>query len=317
MKQIIIFFLTTIILTSALLGFIFAVDPYDKYGNNPFALKTKAVAMARENKFNMIEYGKKQYGLILLGSSSAHRFHTDDLKAYTGLTSFNYAVQHTTPEDYLAVTRHILKKQKPKMLMLQMDFYALNKNFPTDTRFYTSPLKPYLVGNVQAEPDQAWLDQDYFTLGAISDSFKVIWINFFGKVRHLYLEDGNYQKEKPFSGPIQVTQFAYKDYETDSVREGYLREIKKLCDENSIKLVVWTTPYSLEHFNMIRTNKEINAAYERYVASLESIFGKVVDFADYTEQKFNSDQYYFDSSHPNRAMSEEVLKKLKGLGLLD
>lgn len=316
MKQIKIFLFTTFFLTALLTGFIFAVDPYDKYGNNLFGFETKAVAMARENKFNMIEYSKKQYELFLVGSSSAHRFHTDDLEEFTGLESFNYAVQHTTPEDYVAITRHILKRQKPKLILLQMDFYALNKNFATDTRFYTSPLKNYLSETSAVEPQKQWFDQDYFTLSAIGDSFKVIWVNLFGKARHLYQQDGNYQKEKAHVGDIQVTQFAYANYVVDEKRIEYLKEMKALCDKAGVKLVVWTTPYSLEHINMIMVNKEFKQAYEKYVQALESIFGEVVDFADYTEQKYNTDQYYRDSSHPNRLMSEEVLKKLKSLGAI-
>lgn len=131
-----------------------------------------------------------------MGSSAAHRYRTKDVEEITGLKTFNYALQHTTPEDYLAITRHIFKKQKPKLIFLQMDFYALNKNFKVDPRLYNSPLKKYLKSDQNNYFDSKAISNTYLTLDALRDSVRVIGVNLFSKPRHIYLEHGDYPKEK-------------------------------------------------------------------------------------------------------------------------
>lgn len=303
------FFLTVVLLMALLLGFIYAIDPYDKYGINVFGFETKAVAMARDNKFNMVEYTKKNYEAFILGSSAAHRVHTQDVKEFTGLETFNYALQHTTPEDYVAITRHIFKKAKPKLILLQMDFYGLNKNFKTDTRFFTSPLKNFLESS-EGKPEIAWYDTDYFTLGAISDSFKVVWVNAFGKVRHLYIEDGNYQKEKRIEGEVAITQFSYDSYEIDPKRVELLRQIKELCDRNGTKLIVWTAPYSWGHINKILKDEKLKKSLTDYKETLTSVFGELYDFNNESMEDFNTTDYFSDSSHPTQLFFQLLLTKI-------
>lgn len=310
MRFIKIFFLTSFLLTSILLGFIYSIDPYDKYGINVFGFETKAVAMARENKFNMAEHSKKNYEAFVIGSSAAHRLHTNDVEALTGFKTFNYAVQHTTPEDYLAITRHILTKFSPKLILFQMDLYGLNVNFKTDTRFYTSPLKDYLESASKNKEVSSWFDSDYFTIGAISDSFKVIWVNLTGKVKHLYLEDGNYQKEKPHTGPLAVTQFSYENYKLSEKRIKLLLEMKKLCDEKKVKLIVWTAPYSSEHVQKILADEKISHVLKEFKEVLVEIFGEVYDFTNPGVDEFNSAYYFRDSSHPERELFKIMLRRV-------
>lgn len=304
------FFLTAFVLMSLTLGFIYSIDPYDKYGINVFRLETKAVAMARENKFNMFQHSKKNYEAFILGSSAAHRMHTTDIEEVTGLKTFNYAVQHTTPEDYLAITRHILSKTTPKMILLQLDFYGLNENFPTDTRFYTSPLEDYLEAGEVAQESKEWPDRDYLTLDAISDSFKVVWVNAFGKARHLYLEDGNYQKEKPYVGEVKVAQFAYDNFVIDKKRVKYLETIKKLCDDKGVKLVVWTAPYSFEHWKKIIEDKNHRTSLIAYKTQIIKTFGEVYDFNNSGIKDFSTSEYFMDSTHANRNFFKVVVQKI-------
>ena len=139
------FFLSSIFFGLGL-GLIIAVDPYDKLGINAFGFKTKAVANSRENKFYMLENAKPGYEAFIIGSSTAHQYHTEDLERLTGLKSFNYAVQHTTPEDYAAIINHIRSKFSPKLIMLQIGFVELDKNYETDKILYSSPLKDFIGG---------------------------------------------------------------------------------------------------------------------------------------------------------------------------
>ncbi|MGE3610894.1 MAG: hypothetical protein AB7I27_14990 [Bacteriovoracaceae bacterium] len=305
-----VFFLTIFILITLLLGLVYSIDPYDKYGINLFGFNTKAVAMARENKFNMVEHSKKEYQAFVIGSSAAHRLHTTDVEQFIHLKTFNYSLQHTMPEDYLAIVRHILERYHPKMILLQMDFYTLNKNFLADTRFFTSPLYPYFNNKNSPRPERSFIDFDYFTLKAISDSFKVIWVNNFGKARHLYLEDGNYQAEKAYHGPIKINQFQYTNYEFDQNRINYLKEIKRLCDERNIKLVVWTTPYSFNHLEKIEQESGLGKKHLEFKQVLAQIFGTIYDFSTPEIREFSNDKYFRDSTHPTRELFKLMLSKI-------
>ncbi len=53
-----VFFISSFFIITVLVGFIYSIDPYDKYGINVFGFETKAVAQARENKFTMLEHSK-------------------------------------------------------------------------------------------------------------------------------------------------------------------------------------------------------------------------------------------------------------------
>lgn len=307
-KLFFIYSLSLFVLTNL---FIFSVDPYDKFGINVFNVKTKAVSGSRENKFNMVENSKKEYKAFILGSSSAHRYDTNNIKSRLELEAFNYSVQHATIDDYLAITKHILTKSKPRYIFLQIDPYALNLNFKTDTRFYTSPLKNYL-SNVELNYFKNDLFyNNYLTLDALRDSFKVLWNNAFGVILHEYLDDGNYKKEEDITGPVRLTQFESGPYELSSKRVTYLKEIKELCQKNDIKLVVFSAPRSLEHLERKMASPELEKSYEIFKKALYDIFPDFIDFETLEFAKdFNSTIYFRDSSHPTKELSSIVLNKI-------
>jgi len=178
MRFILAFVLTSTLLASTLYGLILAVDPYNKFGFNLFGFETKAVDFARENKFNQVEHAQKDYTAFIMGSSSAHRYQTKELNRLTGLVTYNYSTQSATPEDYIAMTRHILTKFKPKLILIAFGFEELNQSTKTDDMFYSSPLKNYLKEVPAEELETGLFNNSYLTLEAISDSFKFIWLNF-------------------------------------------------------------------------------------------------------------------------------------------
>lgn len=310
MKYIKAFFLTAFLLFSALYGFILMIDPYDKFGFNPLKMKTKAVAMARENKFNVFEHTKKNYEAFIIGSSAAHRINTSDIKRITGFETYNYALQHTSPDDYLAILNHILSRAKPKLILLQMDYTNLDKNFKTDTRFYISPLYKYLKGDVEKKKESTLFDADYLTLEAIRDSFKVLWVNWLDKARHIYVKDGNYEDEPTPPNPIKVNQFHGENYLIDEVRIGYLKEIKRLCDQNEIKLIVFTAPVSWAHYQRILNTPHVKLGMELYKKNIALIFGEVQDFMNDSVESFNTTEFFLDSSHPSRKFSNMMIEKI-------
>ncbi len=309
MRFIFVFALTSAFLASALYGLILAVDPYNKFGYNLFNLETKAVDFARENKFNQVEHSKKDYTAFITGSSSAHRYMTKELNRLSGLKFYNYSTQSATPEDYMAMTRHFLKHNKVKMIILSIDFEVLNKNTKTDEMFFSSPLKDYLKEMPAEEMEVDLFNNSYFTLAAIQDSVKVIWVNLFGKAQHAYLEDGDHVRSKR-PEVLRVTQFHAAKYIFDERRIGYLKTIRDLCEQQKIKLLVLTSPLSKEHIERIFSDPVLKTNHERFKQKLVEIFGEVFDFQNTGMFPYDSTEYFNDSNHPNHDFSTKVMERV-------
>lgn len=304
MKFIISFSLFTILFLGLLTGLVVSVDPYDKLGNNPWNFATKAVAQSRENKFILLENAKTSYEAFILGSSAAHRFPTRVVKELTGLETFNYAAQHTTPEDYLAMLRHILTKAKPKLIFLQIGFVELDENYATDNRLYNSSLKQYLRG--VNRPDTLF-DNNYFTLDAIRDSLRVIYVNNWGKALHSkYLEHGDYVYEKPKDEGVKLQQSSYGDWNLSRERVEILKEIKILCEQNNIRLIVFTAPLSFEHFKIATSHPK----HSLYLKTLADTFGEVWNFHTEAIKKYSSYQEFHNSTHMTHDFSEILLRRM-------
>ena len=311
MRFILAFALTTIFLASTLYGLILAVDPYNKFGYNLFGFETKAVDFARENKFNQVANGTKEYPAFIMGSSSAHRYMTKELNRLTGLVSYNYSTQSATPEDYIAMTRHILTKYKPKLILIAFGFEELSKETKTEDMFYSSPLKNFLNEVPAEELETNLFNNSYLTLEAITDSFKVIWVNLFGNALHAYLEDGDHIVE-PSAKTLKVSQFGYGNYEIDPRRVAYLKTIKELADKNGFRVVAFTSPLSIEHINLIKADPKVAVAHALFKATLVDIFGELWDFQQEGLAPYNSLKYFRDSNHPTHEFSTMVLEEMFG-----
>lgn len=306
------FSIFTFLLGGLMLLLIVGVDPYNKLGINFFDFKTKAVASSRENKFNMLENTNIKYEAFILGSSSAHRYETSVVKEITGLKTFNYAVQQAVPEDYFAILKHIIKKKIPKLIILQIDYYSLSANTKVDIRLYNSPLGKFLDNKKEQKQyfKESVFYHPYLTLEAIRDTFRVIFVNWFGEARHIYLEHGDYVKEKSLSGPVRTQQFHSGKYKIRKNRISYLKKIKALCKENSIKLIAFSSPRSPLHLKRMLESKIYVDGMSEFNNALTEIFPFYRNFMIFTDEKYNSRKYFQNSTHPTRYLSNEIMKSI-------
>lgn len=312
MKFIITFFTTALVVILLLTSLIIGIDPYDKLGNNLFNFETKAVAQSRENKFNQLEYAGNTYEVFVLGSSTAHRYHTKKIEELTGMKAFNYAVQHSTAIDYLAILKHIISKNKPKLILLQLGLTDIDQVYKVDNRLYSSSLYEFVKKSqkslTSATPDPIF-NIDYFTLKALADSLRVIQVNLFGKARHVYLEHGNYKNEKSLKGKVRVVNETQANSKVDLQRVELLNDFKRLCEQHNIKLISFSAPISLNHFQYIQKNRK--KQYSEILSAYKSIFDGYIDLNNPDFLKKYDDQFYFrDSNHPSKEMSDIVLKTI-------
>ena len=301
------FFISTITLLVLFVGLIWAIDPYNKLGNNIFNFKTKAVAQSRENKYYQLESAKKDYTAFILGSSAAHRYPTQVANKLTGLLTYNYAVQHSTVYDYLAQVRHIIDKFRPKLIIMQLDFSGFDKNYKVDNRLFNSPLKKYLK---QQKRPKVFFNNDLFTLDALRDSLRVVYVNLFGKARHIYLEDGNYVYEKNKKGIIKIKQDSNPNFVLDSERVELVKEIRSICEKNHIRLITLTSPISYNHLSKILSNSEFKKKHDHFIQSIKEVLPEFYNFQTEEIKDQSTPENFLDSTHLSQEMSAHILKNI-------
>jgi hypothetical protein len=314
------FFMFVILISFSFYFFVLSVDPYDKFGFNFWNLETKAVNSYRDNKFYQIDSkSTSQYELFILGSSRVQGFDPDIIEGETNLKTYNYGVNNSKPEDLLAITKHIITKQKPKIIFLQTDFYNLNKNIPIDSRLKKSPLKEYLDDNVNTTIENSkfyYYEQSYTTLESLKDSIKIIYKNKLSSVEITHKVNGlkiGYEAKKEPKFAKAYFKNEYKNYEFDKNRIEYFKSIKELCHKNGISLIVSISPMNKEHFLQIMQDKYLYNKLLEFKKEIVNIFDEVYDFNNTASFEFEY-PYWVDSVHPSyelpKIMSSIVFKKL-------
>ncbi len=316
-KKFLVFFsVTTIVLLSLLMSFVVAVDPYDKLGYNVFGFKFKAVAKTRDIKYMRLENSNKAYKAFVLGSSHALLMRTQKIKELTGLEAFNYATHEGRIEDYLAITRHILSKHKPKLFIFSLYPDELDEARILDTRLFNSPLRWYFYE--EAPSEELKYDFGYFTLQALIDSFHVVHINYSLDVRYIHTEDGDMidlrpgEKEKhPKKPAIDVIRDSFNKEKPKKVclkKVEYLKKIADLCKKNNIDTVVYITP--VVYKKLVRETEEKFKFIAEIRVALKDVFGGGIDFYNDSMKAYKEDKYFIDPVHPTIEFSDILLERL-------
>ena len=320
MKYILKLFIFIILIAVGFYSLILSIDPYDKYGFNYFNLTTKAVNSYRDNKFHQINNTIEKYDLFILGSSRVQAFDPDIIEIETGLKTFNYFVNNSKPEDFLAITKNIIAKQNPKIIFLQLDFYNLNKHIPRDGSLMASPLRKYLDKTIKEKIDNKsfyYFEQTYTTLTSLKDAMKVIYKNKLGAVEITHKKNGmligGEGSEKPNLAEGYFTN-EYKNYEFGEKRIEYLKELKYLCDKNNIQLIVSISPMNEAHFLKLINDKHLYKMLFDFKRKVVEIFNEVYDFNNLSTRKYKY-PYWSDSVHPSielsKVMSKIIFNKVK------
>jgi hypothetical protein len=315
LKYIIKLFTFIILIVVSFYIFILSIDPYDKYGFNYFNLTTKAVNSYRDNKFHQIDNTIEKYDLFILGSSRVQAFDPDIIEKDTGLKTFNYGVNNSKPEDLLAITRHIIEKQTPKIIFLQLDFYNLNKHIPMDGRLKVSPLREYLDNTVKAKIDNKnfyYFEQNYTTLTSLKDAIKLLYKNKLGTVEITHKKNGMKIGYEPREKPNLAEGYfknEYKNYEFGKNRIEYFNQLKSLCDKNNIKLIVSISPMNEEHFLKLVNDKHLYKVLFDFKRKVVEIFDEVYDFNNFGAFEYQY-PYWNDSVHPSVELPKIMSKIL-------
>jgi hypothetical protein len=148
------------------------------------------------------------------------------------------------------------------------------------------------------------------TLDALRDTFRVISVNLFGTARHTYLEHGDYKKENPVVGAIEVVQFSHRNWMISQDRIQILKSIQIEVDKMGAKLIVISAPLAPAHLNKIKSNKQMNLAFIEYKRTISSIFKNLHDYTTEDMNQYNSTEYFKNSTHPNKKLSQIILNNI-------
>ncbi|RAP36850.1 hypothetical protein DID80_04900 [Candidatus Marinamargulisbacteria bacterium SCGC AAA071-K20] len=311
-------YIKTFLLTSLTIGFIIflfvlSVDPYDKLGINVWNLENKAVSAGGNFKYSHIEnVEKNEYQIFILGSSNANHYDPELIEELTGLKAYNYCVHNAQTLSYLAIVRHLIDKQVPKIIILNLDFFNLNENLPSDIRLIRSPIYKYLI-NEKIENKFDLLLKTYFSWKSFSDAWRLVYYKFLGKKIITHKKNGAYIYE--FPPKLIETNFRYFEYEYKDFKIGdknilHLEKIRKLAHHHNIKLIVTLGAINMAQIKEIKKRKQLYETFKSYKELSANIFGKVFDFSNESVAFYNGFPYGLDAVHPSSELSNIIVQKI-------
>ena len=199
-----------------------------------------------------------------------------------------------------------MSKGIPKLILLQIGFVELDKNYKTDNRLYNSSLAKYLK---EQKKSKTLFDNNYFTLDAIRDSLRVIFVNNWGTALHSnYRKNGDYVYEAPNPGPVEVQQSSYAGWELDKNRVQILLKLKDLCTKNNIKLIVFTAPLSYEHYKIAVSHPD----HPIFLKKLKETYQEFWNFHTESIKSYSSYKEFSNSTHMTHDFSETLLRRMLG-----
>jgi hypothetical protein len=312
-----------------------SVDPYGQYatGNIP-----PLVQDSRTEKYALFEALDAQPDALILGSSRMMKFEPKYFQQQTGLSAFNFAVNHGRPEDFLAMVRSYWDRYgaSPKLVLIGVDVASLNDSVPKDARLSAEPNLYRFVRR-----DLPWREE----LDRVYDLFSYQQTS--ASIRSLQLAAGLRTRKQPEveydpDGVIQYVtrqaQMAKGEYDFESAlaynqkefiaihrqmkqlsqqRLSYLRQTVHLCKRNRCRVFLIATAFHprLSATLTEKTNfREIEAMAIAAVQQMANELGAYfVDFGSL--DSFAGDETQFvDGIHPlesnTRLMIDTMLPKM-------
>ena len=312
-------FLTLITFLSIVFTFTFSIDPYNKLGINPWSLNFKGVFDYRTNKFHYLEQYSYKYQAYILGSSRAMQLQPNILIEKLNLKTYSYTVFTAMPEDYLAMTRQLVKF-RPKLIWIQLDFYGFNSSFPPPKSFFNSPLSK--LTNQNSSKNHFNIPVEYFSIHAFKDAIKVLKKNLKNEVPEKSpitgegLRTNSNSKEVPLLK--EYWNHEYENFHLSQQRFDDIKTIKKLCHENNITLLTSLSPMHIKHYQKVRQNHQLYKEYETFKEKIKEIFPNTIDYNTVQVRALTSGEYWMDSVHMStklgRLITYDFISKTHTLG---
>jgi hypothetical protein len=291
------------------------VDPFDIFHTN--FLKRPYQLNERFNKIQFLDKHHDRFNSYMFGSSRIGTTDPASVQKYIPNSRFyNFTLSAATNYDHLLHLKYFLKEGYPiQNLYLQIDIPDQLKAYEPKPDDYLRKFHPHVVGR-----DLPSYYLEYLTIRPL-ETLKGKWelneqnkdymtfdIEGTGRFfrgdyeRRIAQNHEEYIKSEP-TFHENLPRTIKNDYMKPNI--DALREIKRLCDENNIRLIVFTTPH--------HHRKVDSVVIEDYLSFLREI-SKITDFWDFGG--YNSitldDHNYYEFSHYRPYIGDMIAARIFG-----
>lgn len=260
------------------------------------------VSSSMRNKVEHMMHSKsKNYDVLIMGTSRANNHFVTELFEKKGLKAFNYGMSgsHFFETD-LMLKKMLDNHYKIKTLLLEADLSVCNEKRDEGT---TARFMPYMHGD-STITNHLKSQEDYFQLYYLPFYRYIKFDNKIGLrevIKVLKKEPTNVLHNKGYY-PLLTTNSGKMKNDISTlkpIRNRYLEEIKKLCTQNKINLILVMTP-------MCENTKGLD-----YFKKVNKLYPEIHNF----ENVVQDDNYFSSCGHLNdagaRLYTEYIIKELK------
>jgi len=246
----------------------------------------------REQKTNLLYFGKKQYDGILIGSSRSSYINTNNSKKYN-LFNYSIASLHINEyKGYIDIANKIDSKNTQNII-LGLDFFSYLKDSHISkmpSEFYKDISSPFYRFKSLLSYDS--LRKAKKNLQIKEDTKERVYTNDY--VVYTTIRDENETKKTIAE---KINHFSKKFYDKQNKFLNYtkiLHEIKSAYPQTNF--IIITTPITKDLFIELK-NHNLYTEYENWIEDLVSIFGEIHHFMYLNKITKNSYKNFYDGHH--------------------
>ena len=303
-------FCLIIVISIICYAFILFIDPHQELGFNRFNKGSIRSEILQKSDF--IENNPNKFEFFVVGSSTAQYFDPSFIEKQTDYKTFNFSTARLHLAEYVAIVNLISKTQRAKVIFLHQDIWVFNKNIKEGNRSYLTSLGKYLTPYTGRSLKPIYFHPPYFSLGAFIDAIKVVkeWSK---RKNDKVVKKEKFRSEKvrPRPGPDKNKKVwfrrgyfkhgFYDDYLFDATyAKIWLGHMKKIAEENNIKLIFGLPPMNKEHLTAFNNYQGgVKGLTPRVKKVIVEVFGSFYDFHNCSTHALRGPEYWDDSIHPS------------------
>lgn len=289
------------IFTVVLVCLSYILDPYGL--NNKFTiegLNKDKLSEKRLVTYKLTHVRNGSYRNIIIGTSRAGRINAEAVSKYLGGATFNLALAGSNTEEQFGALRYAMKFNDVKNVLYGVDMLSINGK---------KHIEEYVQQKERIESFENLARLQYLSIDSVVDAAILIYRNLTGTSRKQDPGPGTNNTlkiEKYIKGYIS-SGGPYNPFEFSEEYMRTVKEIKRLCDDNGVRLFVFILPVHYKHFSAIYA-VGLGDEFERFKREL----ARVTDYRDFTgyNTMTANDDNFTDSSHLKTDVAEIVVARV-------
>lgn len=307
--------LSITIILSIVFTFNFIIDPF---GNRSWIVdqRFKPIVKERSEKYNYIfnHNNINHFDSLILGSSRSMKIVPSN-NLYMK-RCYNFSVSMASNREKLFILNEWLKRKKLTTVYLGIDFL----NFHRDVEHPDQPVEPHFIhGNEGSYLSHYALKMAIKSLkNSLKNKPETFFesdgsINYYSDDQKISKNEFDFSKKRyqNIANSIYKERFVNLPYVYTPKSLEYLKEIKRICTLNNIKLIVFIPPEQLEATKKTINDPIVYEHYKRYKHDIVILFGSVYDFSGNWPENENQKNFY-DVWHYRSILGDKMIDKFSG-----